>query len=128
LARARGKTGVAKGAKAPGVSTSPPPANPPPPVARLLLSLREIDEIADPSERRRCMLDRLDANRELAKSRCYTNKHGAVVAMPDAGTMTRIDEIALEVLGVYAAPPSSARRPVDLSVFNGGKAAEKKVG
>lgn len=127
MARARSKGSVAKGAAAPGVSSSPETPNQLPPVARVLLSLREIDEIADPSERRRCMLDRLDANRELAKSRCYTNKHGAVVAMPDAGTMTRIDEIALEVLGVYSAP-ASVRRPIDLSVFNGGKAAEKKAG
>lgn len=123
MARARSKSSVAKGAPAPGVSCSAEPPNQPPPVTRLLLLLREIDEIADPDEKRRRMLDRFDENRELARKRSYTNKHGDVLAAPDAGTMTRIDEIALEVLGVE--PKKPGRRGADLSVFNGGKSASK---
>lgn len=73
------------------------------------------------------MLDRLDADRELARTRSYSNKRGKVVTTPDHVGMARIDELALEVLGVYASPPS-ARGGVDLSVFNGGKAAAKKAG
>lgn len=113
---------MSKGATAPVVSSSQESANQPPPVTRALLSLREIDAIADPDERRRRMLDRLDENRELARNRAYGNKHGDLVVQPDAGTMTRIDEIALEVLGVQ--PAKVAGKAPDLSVFNGGKSAK----
>ena len=75
------------------------------------------------------MLDRLDAIKKLASERCYSNKHGALVKQPDAGTMLRVDEVALEVLNVYATPASvTGRKPVDLSVFNGGKAPQKATG
>lgn len=89
----------------------------------MLQSLREIDQIEDPDERRRCMLDRFDETKELARSRSYKNKRGKEVVTPDHGTMTRIDEIALEVLGVE--PRKPGRRNADLSVFNGGKSASK---
>lgn len=73
------------------------------------------------------MLDLMFANREQAQSRSYTNKRGDTVVAPDHGAIERIDEAVLEVLGVYASPPSALRRPVDLSVFNGGKAAATKA-
>lgn len=129
MASRRGEILRSEGAETPGVSSSPtlPELSKQPPV-NALLSLREIDAIVDPTERRRLMLDRLEEIRKLASERCYSNKHGDLVRQPDAGTMLRVEEVALEVLGVYAAPASGAgRKPVDLSVFNGGK-AEKKAG
>lgn len=93
-------------------------------MTRLLRSLREIDQIEDQDERRRCMLDRFEATKELAKGRLYTNKHGAEVKVADVGTMTRIDEIMLDVLGIQPAKQGT-RRVADLSVFNGGKSVSK---
>jgi hypothetical protein len=96
-------------------------------IARLLLTLREIDQIGDPDERRRCMLDRFEATKELARTRSYRNKRGNEVVTSDHVAMTRIDEIMLEVLGIQPAKPDTRRVP-DLSVFNGGKAADRKTG
>lgn len=119
MARARSKSSVAKGAAAPGVSSLQPPVN-------ALLSLREIDLIADPDERRRRMLDRLEQIGKLAAGRCYVNKRGTPVATPDTGTMLRVEEVGLEVLGIH--PARVVGKVADFSVFNGGKAAEKKAG
>jgi hypothetical protein len=113
------------GAPAPGVSSSPTPPEPPKAEPPRLLSLREIDALPDATERRRAMLDRIEDIKTMARGRSWTNKRGDTVDHPDTATMLRAEELALSVLDVQAASPQ--RRPVDLSVFNGGKAAEKKA-
>ena len=93
------------------------------PLAALVMSLREIDAIEDPTEKRRAMLDRLQRIRDLAEARCYTNKRGEPIHTPDTATMIRVEEVALEKLEVE--PSKEAKRTADLSVFNGGKSARK---
>lgn len=119
--RSRTKLQQGEGVKSPGVSSAPRL-----PSVKLLLSYVEIDRLTDPDERRRCMLERLAYLHELAEARCYANKRGKQIPMPDTATMLRVDEVALEVLGVEPAKP--AKKAADLSVFNGGKAADRKVG
>jgi hypothetical protein len=91
----------------------------------VILSLRDIDAIEDPTAKRRAMLDRLQRISDLAEARCYTNKRGEPVPTPDTATMIRVEEVALEKLGV--GPAKAATKGADLSVFSGGKSADRKT-
>lgn len=93
----------------------------------VFLALREVAALPASADRKGALLDRLDHIWQLALSRSYTNKAGKVVANPDLAIAERVVVTAAELVGVSEGA-GGARRPVDLSVFNGGKAAEKKTG
>lgn len=91
------------------------------------MALREVNGIADPVARKAELLDRLDHVWKLAMERSYLNKRGKKVANPDLAIAERVVVTAAELVGVSEAAPT-ARRPVDLSVFNGGKGPQKATG
>lgn len=123
----RGKGAAAPGVSSEGANAAPladtaPDAGAPNPV----LSLLDIDLLKDPDERRRAMLARIAYFQELAAGRHYLNKHGDMVAVPDMPSVMNFERDARELLGAEPAKP--ARKGADLSVFNGGKAAERNAG
>lgn len=90
----------------------------------VIRKLRDLDAIADPVEKRRAMLDRLDQIRELAESRSYVNKRGEQVTNPDTSTMLAVDQFATELTGVERASGANGAavgKLAGLSIF-------KKVG
>jgi hypothetical protein len=89
-------------------------------------ALREVAAMPDASARKAALLDRLDHIWELALSRTYLNKHGDEIATPDLGAAEKVVVTAAELVGATEGQPA-ARRPIDLSVFNGGAGAPRKV-
>jgi hypothetical protein len=87
------------------------------------LALRDIAALSDKAERKAHLLDRLDIIWAAAMAKTYVNKHGDEIACPDGAIAIRVVEVASEL--VDAQGDTHARRPVDLSVFNGGKSAAK---
>jgi len=92
----------------------------------VFLAFREVAELPTAAERKAALLDRLDHIWELALGRSYTKKDGSVVPNPDLAIADKVVVTASELVGVREGE-GGARRPIDLSLFNGGKAAEKKA-
>ena len=68
----------------------------------LFRSLREIDAIEDPDQRRYAALDRLDRISELALGRERTIKNGEVVKDPDCNAAVKVEEVSHRLLGIEA--------------------------
>lgn len=86
----------------------------------VFLAFREVAELPTAQERRAALLDRLEHIWGLAMARSYTKKNGEVVANPDLAIADRVVVTAGELVGVREGE-GGARRPIDLSVFSGGK-------
>lgn len=87
------------------------------------LTLREIDAIEDPEERRRAMLDRFEEDRRIALERTKTIGLGkgesAECADPDINAAIKADAEAMTLLNIE--PRKKGSPGPGLSVFEGGK-------
>lgn len=92
----------------------------------VFMALRDVAAIADKAERRAHLLDRLDHVWKQATERGYVNKAGDVIANPDGATQCKCIDLAAELVDAHG--EDRAKRPADLSVFNGGKASPRKAG
>lgn len=90
----------------------------------VFMALRDVMKLPEKADRKGELLDRLDHVWELAVNRTYLNKKGQEVENPDGAIAIKVVEVAAEI--VEATGAHEARRPIDLSVFNGGKSAERK--
>lgn len=71
----------------------------------LFRSLREIDAIEEPEERRKAALDRLDHISSMALGRERTVKNGVVISDPDCNAACKIDEVAHRLMSIEPARP-----------------------
>ncbi len=91
-------------------------------------ALRDVAALPDAAARRAELLDRLDHVWEQALSKSYVNKHGDEIPNPDLAIAKSVIETAAELVGAtHEATTGKGARPVDLSVFNGGASAPRKV-
>lgn len=91
------------------------------------MALREVLALPEPSKRLAELLERLDQVWVTASNRTYLNKRGKPVADPDQATRLRVIEVAAELMGARVDASGTGNGRPDLSVFNGGKAPERKT-
>src|SRR5688572_7124126 len=91
----------------------------------VFMALRDVAAIPDKAKRKAELLDRLDHVWQQATDRSYTTKAGDVIHQPDGATQCKCIDLAAELVDAHG--EDRAKRPADLSVFNGGKSADRKA-